>query len=268
MKSRNTLFVTVLSIFAFLSVEAPAQAQYSDIVKDIHASLSDVQSPLEAYTLYNGGYEKSDLKLVVGYVNKSWRCTYDNGVSQREDFFGDPDDKFLHGWQMGALYTPSFDWGLGARTGLLLEGYISRSKWIRAYCNRFTEIDIYIPLQASYRIPFDEVTSLDIFGGIGFQWATGGKYSRQVGTAWSWWRRPIPIWESRKHEYGNGWPQKVNWQTECGIDFRVHMLSFSFTYSFGIVDHGIQNTFDEGHSYITAIKSRQDKMQASVAFIF
>jgi len=268
MKLTKLLVIGAISVAAFLST--PAHAQDSSVVNDINSSLGNTPAFMQPYTLWDGGYEKSNFRLVVGYVNKSWRCTYENGVSQREDFFGDPDDKFLHGFQIGGLYTPSFDWGLGMRTGLFFESYISRSKWITQYCNRFTEIDIYIPLQASYRIPFDEVSGMTLFGGMGFQWATGGKYSRQIGTAWPgwWWRRPVPIWEHQRHEYGNGTPQKVNWQIDCGIDFRINFITFSFTYSFGIKDHGIQNTFDEGKTYITSIKSRQDKMQAAIAFAF
>lgn len=221
----------------------------------------------ESFSLFDGGYEKTNWEIVLGYVNKSWVCTYDSGT-QREDFFGDPEDKFLHGMQIGALYTPSFDWGLGLRTGLFFEAYTSRSKWIKYWCHHFTEADLYIPLQASYRIPFTEDIALNLFGGIGFQWAMDGRYFKQVGTVWSWWRRPIPILTDAKHQYGNGWPEKVNWQAECGLNFRFQMLALSFTYSFGLVDHGIQNTFDEGKTYVTASRSRQDKIQASLSIIF
>lgn len=230
-------------------------------------SYEDNSFAVDGTTFWSGGYEKSNLEIVIGYVNKSWICSYDSGT-QREDFFGDPDDKFLHGFQMGVLYTPSFDWGLGLRTGLFLETYQSRSKWITSFCNHFTEGDMYIPLHGSFRIPFSEQSALSFYGGIGFQWAMAGKYMKQVGTGWSWWRRPIPIVESARQEYGNGWPQQVNWQAECGFNLRFGVVGLSFTYSFGITDHGIQNSFDGGQTYVTANRSRQDKMQAAFSITF
>lgn len=226
------------------------------------------ENATESLTLRNGGFEKRLWSLHFGYVNKSWICTYDS-VTQREDFFGDPDDKYLHGIGFGGLFTPSFDWGLGLRTGLFLEAYNSRSKWITDWCHHFGELDLYIPLQATYRIPFTDECALDLLAGFGFQWAIDGSYYRRVGTAWQgWWRRPTPVYDSKKAEYGGGWPQKVNWQAEVGLNFRYKDFGVSFTYSFGLTDHGIQNSFDGGQTYVTALRSRQDKMQAMVMFYF
>jgi len=250
----KTIFLTTV-LFFFMSLSIYAQ--------NANVSYSHNHS---SYNIWNGGYDKSDFEVVIGYVNKSWRCTYST-TSQREDFFGDPDDKYFHGMQMGALYTPSFDWGLGLRTGLFLEVYYSRSKWITDFCDRFSELDLYIPLHASYRIPFTNDIGMNILGGFGFQWAIDGSYDRYIGTGWSW-RRPYYRYESRRHTYGNGWPEKVNWQAEVGLNFRIKMISVGFIYSFGLNEHGIENTFDGGKTYVKSIKSRQDKMQASIAFVF
>lgn len=254
MKYSKFLILAILSI-AFIS--SPAKAQ------DYEAGT--------VYTLWNGTYDKTICEIVAGYVNKSWICTYPGQEPQREDFFGDTDDKYLHGFQIGGLFTPSFDWGLGLRTGLFFETYTSRSKWITGWCHHFTEQDLYVPLHASFRIPFDDRFAMNIFGGIGFQWAMVGKYYQQVGTVWEWWkgwRRPIPVFAGTKHQYGNGWPQQVNWQAECGLNLRLSSFVLSFTYSFGITDHGIQTTYDDGQTYVTATRSRQDKMQATIAFTF
>lgn len=263
--NRLFLLATLLLIFSAM----PAKAQ--EVAPELAApNIGNEQGMTYASSLWNGYYDKTFWEFVVGYVNKSWRCTYPDGIQQREDFFGDPQDKFIHGIQIGALFTPSFDWGLGLRTGLFLEGYVSRSRWITQFCNHFSEGDLYIPLQASYRIPFESDFGLDIFSGIGFQWAMQGRYYKQVGTSWPggwWWRRPIPVYYSQTHQYGNGWPQKVNWQLDCGLKLRFQSFAFSFTYSFGLVDHGIENSFDDGKTYVTSIKSRQDKMQASIAFL-
>jgi len=65
--------------------------------------------------------------------------------------------------------------------------------------------------------------------------------------------------------YGNGWPSKVNWQAEVGVHFRIKVAAISFTYSFGINNHDIDNTFDGGQTYERAIQARQDKMQVTVS---
>lgn len=263
---KHSLLLAIAAISLSL-ISIPAKSQ--DAVPMHTFGIEDNPTTKNNFNLWTGEYEKSSLQFVVGYVNKSWRCDY-GSIKQREDFFGDPDDKYLHGMQFGVLYTPSFDWGLGLRTGLCFESYISRSRWITVWCNHFSEADLYIPLHASFRIPIDDQCAINIFGGAGFQWAMSGRYYRRIGTAWKWWgRHPgfAPIYESMKHYYGNGWPQKVNWQAECGLNFRFKCIALSFTYSFGIYDHRIQNTFDEGATFVTANKSYQDKMQATISFV-
>jgi len=263
--NKMKLFTIAAISFALLPFNSYAQEKAPITV----AGIASLPSTPSSYSLWQEGYDKELWQVVVGYVNKSWICTYDSGT-QREDFFGDANDKFLHGIQFGALFTPSFEWGLGLRTGLFFEGYTSRSRWITEFCHHFSEADLYIPVHASYRIPFSDNIGLNILGGIGFQWAMSGSYYKQVGTSWKWgwWRRPIPVYVDKKHQYGFGFPEKVNWQAECGFNLRVKSFGIGFIYSFGIRDHGIQNTFDDGQTYVTAKKSRQDKMQASVSFIF
>jgi len=255
---RLKLLLTVAVAVAFLT--DPAQARG----KDSNLSLEGTQP----VTLYNGGYDKPAWGVVIGYVNKSWICKYDT-VTQREDLFGDSGSQFIHGIQMGAVFTPSFDWGLGLRTGLLLEAYESRKYWIREFCDRFVEGDLYIPLHASYRIPFEADMGLDLFGGMGFQWVMSGRYENQYyRPTWYYHRPRYDYVEVAQQEYGNGWPQRVNWQAECGATFRYSLFALCFSYSFGIVDHGIEHSFDGGQTYVTAKHSRQDKMQIAIQFCF
>jgi len=249
------------------TAQAPAEGSEVTPAATVMAATAPMVEEAPKVTLWNGGYDKSWLQFVIGYVNKTWYCTYQSGERQ-EDFFGETDSKYLHGFQIGALFTPAFDWGLGLRTGLVLESYISKKDWILDFCDHFTEADLYIPLQASFNIPFKESIGLNLFGGMGFQWAFDGRYFKRTGTSWSWYRRPMPVGEVIKQPYGNGWPQRVNWQAECGLCFRYDRFALSFTYSFGVTDHGIQTSFDDGETYETASRSRQDKMQASVMILF
>jgi len=217
--------------------------------------------------LREGGFNKSLWRLEFGYINRSWVCNYPS-AKQREDLFGDG-GKFMHGWNFGALITPSFDWGLGLRTGLFVEAYASKSQRITYYCQNFCEFDLYVPLHALYRIPFKKDVALDIFGGAGFQWAFYGGYNNKKGVEWQPGRRPDPgLVSPEKHVYGNGWPERINWQAELGVNFRYEVIGISFSYGFGLVDHHLKNSFDEGKTYETATSSRQDKMQVTVSMFF
>jgi len=251
---KYTRQLLILIIFA-LFLPAAASAQEAN-------KLNEVSNATQKTFSHKGLFEVN-----VGYANKSWRCTYKSG-SYREDFFGDSDDKFLHGASFGAVFTPAFSWGLGLRVGAFMEAYNSHSKWITDWCDHYQELDLYFPMHASYNFKINEKMNLTIYGGMGLQWAVDGSYVEYAGSiSTSKGRRPR-YKEVAKQEFGNGWPQKTNWQAEAGIRFTYDRIGLGFTYSFGVVDHGIQNTFDEGLTYETSSKSRQDKMNAFFIFTF
>lgn len=213
--------------------------------------------------LREGGYNKTWWEIDFGYINKSWICNYPS-LKQREEFFGDG-GKLMHGINFGVLLTPSTDWGLGLRTGVFGEAYISKSSRIKEYCAEFGEMNLYVPLHASFRFPFKKDRALEVFGGAGFQWVIVGSYSKPKGTAWTG-RRPDPqLTNPEKHIYGNGWPERTNWQAELGVRLRYERLGVSFTYGFGLTNHRLQNSFDGGATFETATTSRQDKMQLTIS---
>jgi len=218
------------------------------------------------YRLTHGGYDKLKYRILLGYVNKSYICTYPEHGTQTENIWGEP-NRYFHGFQAGALYTPSFDWGLGLRTGGAIEVYISDRPWMDEYCNYYYEMDLYIPVQVSYRIPFTMDCALTLYGGAAFQWALGGRYVNNTSTGFSVWRGIYVDNKGPQQQYGvDGFPKAVNWEAEVGLEFRIKSVMFSFTYSFGLNNNDLSNTFDGGKTYIDATKSRQDKMQATISF--
>jgi len=257
-RSKLLTFMTL----SFILVSIPAKAQVST------ASISPNEKYDRRNLVYHHSGENGNIlsmfEFVAGYVNKSWICTYDGIGIQREDFFGDSCDRFLHGGQLGIYFNPNFNSNFGLRTGLFFENYVSRSINIRDFCNHFSELDIYIPLQATYDIHIINDFYLKPYAGVGFQWATDGRYYKYSTSSAYIWRRPYRSDISRRQEYGNGWPKRVNFQAECGLGFHFREIGFCFNYSFGFVDQKIENTFDGGETYVTARKSRQDKMQASI----
>jgi len=243
---------------------APIAASSKDKTQTFELDMSGIT--YEKPNLWKGGFNKTHWEILIGYVNKSWVCDYGNGT-QREDYFGDPDTKFIHGVQMGALFTPSFDWGLGLRTGLLLEVYESRSRYLSDWCDKFSEGNLNIPLHASFRIPFNDISCLNFYGGLGFQWVLQGRYENYVYNPYSL-RRPIRVETVDTPEYGNGWPKRINYQAELGLNVRYGVFGLNFSYAFGLVNQEIENSFDEGQTFIKALHSRQDKMQATIMISF
>lgn len=255
-------FYNILLVAILLSLTVMARGEMSQSVG---------QSSTKSRLI--GNYANATFQMFAGYVNKSWVCSYEGEGTQREDFYGDPNDQFLHGWQIGMLYTPAFDWGLGLRTGLAFEWYISRSQWIRDWSTRFSELDLNIPLHAMYRYTKSADFGFEIFAGVAFQLAMAGLYyqyyENAAALAWSGYYTYRPCGPATKTQhYGDGWPQRVNWQADIGATFRYQMVALSFTYSFGLNDHELQTSFNEGRSFVTATKSRQDKMQATLTFFF
>ena len=214
--------------------------------------------------LLSGGYDKNNVSLLVGYVNKQWTSEYEVGGKRSENLFGEK-GKRLHGLQVGVGWTPSFNFGLGMQTGLFYEAYFSTSQYVKNQeWDRFTEHDLYIPAHLTLRIPFTHNCGLTLFGGAGFQWAIYGRYRDWGHEYYDYDGNSHYIGPEAAQQYGNGWPKHVNWQAEGGFNLRLNLFTFAFTYSYGLTNHHLENT--ELGEY--AIKSRQDKMAFSIGLAF
>jgi len=220
----------------------------------------ELESPMQPRSmgLFNGGYEESPLSFNLGYVNKVWKTKYGNETVS-ENFFGE-EGKRLHGFGFGVLYQPCFNFGLGLRTGINLEVYISNSSYVKDQkFDDFTELDLYIPLQACYRIPLSYKASLTLFGGLGFNVACHGQYTEHnrvydlITDQW---------YDDSYHEtqpYGkNGWPKRCNWSAEFGGTVRYSDFNFSFTYSRGLTKHEVGDALNT---------SRQDKLNFTIGYL-
>lgn len=208
-------------------------------------------------TLFNGGHEDSPLEFTVGYVNKSWSTNFGN-YSWNENLWGER-DKRLHGFQVGVGYNPCMPVGLGIRTGLYYEAYISESKYVRENgWDDFTEHNIYIPLHAQWRIPFTYNTSLTLYGGLGFNYAFCGSYNERVRAFDPWLGLEILDNNFSYQGYGyDNWPHRYNFSAEFGASLRIDRMAFKFTYSKGLTKHH----FYDGYA------THQNKIGVSVSFL-
>ena len=208
-------------------------------------------------TLLTGKHEDSWASLSVGYVNKYWQTDFDGRIV-KENIWGE-EGKKIHGVQVGVHLTPCLPIGLGIHSGLFYEYYYSVSDILKEYgFNDFREHNLYMPLHGLYRIPLSPLSSISVFGGLGFNWAMWGSYNRDrvvrdifgqvsgVESAFAEW-----------HHYGNGeWPRHMNVQWEVGCCVRIETVQLRFTYSRGLTNHKLY----------TGYETRQNKIGISLEF--
>lgn len=207
-------------------------------------------------TLYNGGHEEAPWGFTLGYVNKYWTTDIE-GTTVNENLWGQ-EGKRLHGFQMGMTYSPCLPMGLGFDTGLHFECYISDSEVVHeAGFDDFTESNIYIPVHAMYRIPFDRNKSLSIYGGFGMNIVLEGTYNVHdyfhdwMGTYESTYVGGVQV-------YNEGdWPNRFNFQWELGAKLRISNIILNASYAWGATNH----KFYEGY------KTHQNKLSIGLGYV-
>ena len=202
-------------------------------------------------------YEKNDWSLQVGYVNKQWISKV-NGQTMREDMWGKR-NRFLHGIQVGGVYTPTLRSGLGAYTGLLMEAYLSSSK-VMGYDN-FTEVSLYVPAHLNFNVRLSPKVSINTHAGLGLNWAVHGGFTNHDSWYWDYDSYGMVyqhFYEVDHIRYGKyGWPKAYNVQAEWSVGVRVDRVLVSMSYSFGLIDHRL-------YKDVKGSDTRQDKMSLTV----
>ena len=215
--------------------------------------------------------------LSAGWVAKEWTTTA-NGRTYHENLWGDR-DKMFHGFQFGLHAQQSVFNGIGWRTGLYYEWYISTSSYVKEQgFSRFNEHGLYLPLHIIFQMSPIKNVCIMPYAGFGFNWAiygnfkegplsgpggyTGKGYSGNdivetailslVNTAVSS-RREYPV---EYFDYNNHSPHHWNVQAEVGVALRIYKAELTFTYSWGLNRHWL---YDDKPSH-------QNKMAAQLAF--
>ncbi|MBO7068774.1 MAG: hypothetical protein J6W52_08875 [Bacteroidaceae bacterium] len=222
-----------------------------------------------------GIIEEGDFSAELGYVNKQFVTNFGDGEVLHENLFGQ-EGKFLHGFQLGMFYHPTFkvanNFGIGLRTGLAYEQYLSSGRAM-GY-NKFSEGDLYIPINSTICFPFcDDEAEIAIHAGVNMNCVIYGKlsdadwFSSSVLDYFSdryYWR----YWRNRyeRMEYLNygedGWPKRVNFACEFGLSFRFRNFYLRGTYSRGITNHCFY--WENGQRY----KTRERKLTVTLGYVF
>lgn len=207
--------------------------------------------------LFTRDYNEFYVGITAGWVAKDWTTTL-NGRTVHEDMWGNP-DKMLHGMQFGLKLEHCLYQGLGYRTALYYEWYISKDKCLKDMgWDRFSEHCLYLPLHAMIRMTPIKNVSIVPFGGIGFNWAITGKLKSgplSDGKGWNQLtRNQYPL---EYFDYNNHTPHHWNVQAEAGVALRVFRVELSFTYSWGLNKHQLYDIEP----------SRQNKMAVNLSYV-
>lgn len=232
--------------------------------------------------VFHGGFS-------VGWVAKEW-STSANGRTYHEDLWGNP-GKMLHGVQFGLHFNQSIYYGVGWRTGLYYEWYISHDQFLKDIgWDRFNEHCLYIPMHVQFRLPlsrYHESICITPYAGIGFNIAMKGRMKNGPKTGAS--GKEVIGGRSGYHNTGNFigdiiasivddatshkeyiqhevqnyvyddyTPRKFNLQAEFGVALRIYAAQLTFTYSMGLTRH---------HLYDDA-SSRQNKFAVNLGLTF
>lgn len=219
-----------------------------------------------AHFYWENGYETRDFGFCAKWVAKSWK-TSGEGESFNMRLWDCEKDKMLHGVSTGLYYNPSFAWGGGLYTGIFYEYYFCNNKeWDSDYY-KFQEHDMNIPIHLMFRLPFSDVFSLAIHGGVGFDFgiyaSVSGDSDREAVTEYY-----GENWNLMNYSDGYDYkdeeiinPGRFNMAIEGGVILNINKVSFVFDMSKGITNH---KSFSNFGNYTT----KQNKMSAGIVLAF
>lgn len=242
----------IMLTMALMAVTS-ARAEYT-------GEFTSEEAPYYDDVIYFDDEEREDpvVNFSIGYVNKDWETDFGSDGIYKENLWGEP-GKHLHGIQMGIGVEPHTRVGLGVKTGIYYEGYISVSPEVeRQYdFEQYMEHSLYVPLHAMWRIPVGRHASLTAFGGLGVNWAICGTFSdNEYVYTYDGWENIGDSWDTNKYGHGD-WPKSLNLSWEAGASLRIKSVEFKFTYSNGITDHQFYSA--EG-----PFKTKQQKLGLSI----
>ena len=208
----------------------------------------DVKWPLiDDYELTFGG-------AYVSFVRKQW-MTRTPGSRVPYNLWGN-EGKWLNGLAFGAEYNSHYDWGLGIHTGFVMEMYASSAdEDYSPYYDFYMEMSMYVPVHASFLIPFSEKSALQLRGGIGID----------LGLYNEWMPRYENMGlESWYYTYGDdGFPNIFNLSYEYGVNLKIRRVMLGVTWSKGLLKNSKMYVYDNGES----VDTRQNKISFHFTWI-
>lgn len=228
----------------------------------------------------DSGYDDVPVAFEVGLVTKRYGTRLFGGGRHHENLWGEH-NKFLNGVQFGISLQPTWDNNFGFRTGIFYELYVSNSSAVQMMgYNRFTEHDLYVPLQAVYHIETASPLCIDVSTGFGFNVAMAGvyrswgregcshgqKYGNYLNPGesivdtdnWPWRAAETGGFSTMNERVDEAIPDRVNAMWEIGVSVRYDHFKAGMNYGLGLNDQ----------EFYEHARTRQNKFTFSLGVVF
>lgn len=206
-------------------------------------------------TRWPGYYWNPYFGLRFAYTQRTFRVT-GGGLSKPEkvDFFGE--DGWMKGFQAGLFFDPSGlnPWGMfGLNIGLNLEMYFST--WENAphnyqyeYYDEYMDVNLYMPLDLTFHIPFGPESALCLYGGIGLDFNCYNELTISIDS----YANPLT------NQYGKDSFNRFNLSYEYGLNLKLRGIMFYATYQKGLSHHPI----------FSGYSTTMDKLSVGMSVVF
>lgn len=209
---------------------------------------------VKRYNSFNDSKDEYVWSFSLGYVQKQWEYSDDQGNVEKYGIFSDADDEYVNGIQVGFRYEPQFGHGFGLNTGLFYEYYWYNADAYNGIRCEWEEHSLYLPVDFEFHLNFHEYFQLFAFGGIS---ADCGLYSKidYVDDAYD------DVLETEEDIYNNeNELNRFNFSYEYGGGIRIKNFQLQYSVTKGLIDMAVK-----GSDY----KVKQNRpMMLSVSFMF
>ena len=191
------------------------------------SSGSGTSSGRSKYSRWPWYYRDFDGAFQISYTQRSLHGrSVSDGLEVREAFMGD--GEWSSGFSLGFHFNPSLDWGLGLHWGFFYEMTFERYDAPSEYYDSYLDVNLYVPLNVAFRIPFSPHSALFLRCGIGVDIGIYAELydSRNYG------------YESYSLKYGkDSFFNRINTSLEYGASLRLEDVMFHVTYQRGLSTH-------------------------------
>ena len=221
--------------------------------KEVRIDIS--QTGKSRYSVWPGYYWNPYFGIRFAYTQRTFNVTGGNlDKPEKVTFFGE--DGWMKGFQAGLFFDPS---GLnpcgmfGLNIGLNLEMYFSTWKnaphdYQYEYYDKYMDVNLYMPLDLTFHIPFGPESALCLYGGIGLDFNCYNELTISIDS----YANPLT------NQYGKDSFNRFNLSYEYGLNLKFRGIMFYATYQKGLSHHPI----------FSGYSTTMDKLSVGMSIVF
>lgn len=242
------------------NTSSSARSDFMKIIndnKEVRINISQLGKPTTdgSSNRWPGYYWNPYFGFRFAYTQRTFRVT-GGGLSKPEkvDFFGE--DGWMKGFQAGLFFDPSGlnPWGMfGLNIGLNIEMYFST--WENAphnyqyeYYDEYMDVNLYMPLDLTFHIPFGPESALCLYGGIGLDFNCYNELTISIDS----YANPLT------NQYGKDSFNRFNLSYEYGLNLKLRGIMFYAMYQKGLSHHPI----------FSGYSTTMDKLSMGMSIVF